>query len=584
MSNKTYFILILSLIFPTQLISQTFINRATDFGIVDGYGDLGWEEFGGGVSFFDFNGDGWDDLCFPTADGDSLLFFHNNQGVFEKIDGLVLETAATKQLLWADIDNDGDKDLFVTNFMAANHLYENDGNMNLIDITLAANFFLFPDPTYGAAFADYDSDGFLDLYVTNRSNGLFDNFTNYLWKNNGNNTFTNVAIQTNTSDGMKVSFCAGFIDINQNLRPDIYIANDRLATNSMYLNNGNTYSDISISSGTDTVVNAMNVGSGDYNNDGHLDIYVTNATEGNVLFMNNGDETFTDMTTFAGVAFNQWSWGGNFFDYDNDGDLDLYVSSEEVEDGKANALYENMGDGTFHQPLLGGIVGDTLVSFGNAIGDFNLDGKMDVVVVNALGDPMLIWENQTDNDNHWLKVNLEGVESNRDGIGSWIEVYLDGQKQVRYTQCGTAYLAQNTQTEHFGLGSFETLDSVIVRWQSGTIDKFENVQANQIMEVLEGMTITSTIDIFEEKNYFQVSPNPVWGNYFYLTNSFGENLDVDLQLVNSIGQVIFDEKIKMKNGKNRIELPLNLGDGFYFLKINSTYFSESKAIVFLNPN
>ncbi len=579
MSNRTRFILLLSFIFSSQLISQTFVNRALDFGIVDGYGELGWEEFGGGVSFFDFNGDGWDDLCFPTADGDSLLFYHNNQGVFEKIDGLALETAATKQLLWADIDNDGDKDLFVTNFMAANHLYENDGNMNLIDITLSASFFLFPDPTYGAAFADYDNDGYLDLYITNRSNGVFDSFTNYLWKNNGNNTFTNVAIQTGTSDGLKVSFCAGFIDINQNLRPDLYIANDRLPANSMYLNNGNTYSDISFLSGTDTVINAMNVGAGDYNNDGHLDIYVTNTPEGNVLYKNNGDETFSDMTPSAGVAFNQWSWGGNFFDYDNDGDLDLYVSSEEVENGKANALYENMGDGTFHQPFPDGIVGDTLASFGNAIGDFNLDGKMDVVVTNAYGDPMLIWENQTDNDNNWLKVNLEGVDSNRDGIGSWIELYHDGQKQVRYTQCGTAYLAQNTQTEHFGLGTFETCDSLIIRWQSGTIDKFENVQANQILDVLEGMTIVSTHEILEEKNYFQISPNPVSENYFYLKNSFGENLEVDLQLIDANGQVIFDKKIKLNGGNNRISLPSNLVSGVYFLKINSNEIFEQKSIV-----
>jgi len=344
MSNRILLFLFFSISFTIQLLAQTFVNRATDFGIVEGYGDLGLEEFGGGVSFYDFNGDGWDDLCFPSAAGDSLLFFHNNQGVFEKIEGLVLETAATKQLLWADIDNDGDKDLLVTNYLAANRLYENDGNMNLTDITISAGFFLFPDPTYGATFGDYDSDGFLDLYITNRSNGVFDSFTNYLWKNNGNNTFTNVTIQTNTSDGMKVSFCATFIDINQNLHPDIYIANDRIAANTMFLNDGNTFSDISFSSGTDTVINAMNVGSGDYNNDGHLDIYVTNTAEGNVLYKNNGDETFTNVAATAGVEFNQVSWGANFFDYDNDGDLDLYVSSEEVEDGKTNSIFENLGN------------------------------------------------------------------------------------------------------------------------------------------------------------------------------------------------------------------------------------------------
>jgi len=183
-----------------------------------------------------------------------------------------------------------------------------------------------------------------------------------------------------------------------------------------------------------------------------------------------------------------------------------------------------------------------------------------------------------------LKVNLEGVESNRDGIGSWIEIYQDGQKQVRYTKCGTAYLAQNTQTEHFGLGAFEMLDSVIVRWQSGTIDKFENVAANQILEVLEGMTIVSTSDIFEKKNNFQVVPNPVTEHYFYLKNSFGENLKVDLQLVNTSGQIIFEKKIELEKGENKIGLPRGLNNGIYFLNIKNRLFSERKSIFIIKTN
>lgn len=582
MPSKIYFLFLIILFFVHQTKGQSFINRATDFGIGQGYGNLGLEEFGGGVSFFDFNGDGWDDLCFPTASGDSLLFFHNNQGILEKINGLILDTSATKQLLWADIDNDGDKDLLVTNFMAANRLYENDGNMNLIDITTSAGFFLFPEPTYGATFGDYDSDGLLDLYITNRSNGVFDNYTNYLWKNNGNNTFTNVAIQTNTSDGLKASFCATFIDINQNLKPDLYISNDRLAKNTLLLNSGNTFSDISFTSGLDTVINAMNVGSGDFNNDGYLDIYVTNTAEGNVLHKNNGDETFSDITTSAGVALYQVSWGGNFFDYDNDGDLDIYVSSEEAENGKANALFENLGDGTFIKPLPNGFNGDTLISFANAIGDFNLDGKMDIVVVNALGDPMSIWENQTNNSNNWLKVKLEGVESNRDGIGSWIEIYYDDQKQVRYTKCGTAYLAQNTQTKHFGIGTLESIDSIIVRWQSGIIDKLESVQSNQILTIVEGMTITSAFDILQEKDYFQISPNPVFKNFFYLSNSLEEKSNLKLQLLTASGQVIFNRKIEMWQEKSLINLPLNLAEGVYFLKIITDNLSEQKSIIKFN--
>lgn len=582
MSIRNRQLLIIAILLPLRFFAQNFIDIAPDQGMINGYGEIGFEEFGGGASFFDFDGDGWDDLCIPTGLGDSLLFFQNNQGTFEKINGLAIETAASKQMLWADIDNDGDKDLLVTNFMAPNRLYENDGNMNLTDITISAGFFLFPEPTYGAAFGDYDGDGFLDIYITNRSNGLFDSFTNYMWKNNGNNTFTNVTIQTNTADGLKVAFCAGFIDINKNLRPDIYIANDRIAANTMLLNEGNTFSDISSSSGTDTVVNAMNVGAADYNNDGHIDIYITNTTEGNVLFKNNGDETFTDMATVANVAFNQVSWGGNFFDYDNDGDMDLYVSSEEVEDGKTNALFENLGNGNFQQPLPNGIDGDTLFSFGNAIGDYNLDGKMDIVVINALGDPIQFLENQTSNDNHWLKVKLEGVESNRDGIGSWIEIYQNEQKQVRYTQCGTAYLAQNTQTEHFGVGTIETLDSVIVRWRNGTVDKLENVSVNQILEITEGMTVVSSKEIPKLASDFKISPNPISDHFFFLKNPLEKEIEVNLQLININGQILMEKKLQLNRGNNHIEIPQNLKSGTYFLKIKNEQITDQKTIIILD--
>lgn len=550
--------------------------------MTSGYGDLGWEEFGGGVSLYDFNGDGWDDLSFPSAKGDSLLFFQNNQGIFEKIEALVIDTLATKQLLWADIDNDGDQDLYITSFQAANRLYENDGNMNLTDITTSAGFMLFPDPSYGAAFGDYDLDGFLDLYITNRSNGISDNYTNLLYKNNGDNTFTNVTIQTNTSDGYKVSFCASFLDINHNLFPDIYIANDRVAPNTLLLNEGNgSFSDISASSNTGIVMNAMNVSAADYNNDSHLDIYITNTPEGNALFSNNGDETFTEVAVNAGVAFNQVSWGASFFDYDNDADLDLYVSSFETGVGKNNGFFENLDNGTFSSIIPNGMEGDTTKSFGNAIGDFNQDGLIDIVVSNV-NAPIMLWENQTSNNNNWLKINLEGVVSNRDGIGSWIEVYTNGQKQVRYTQCGTGYLGQNSKNEHFGLGSFTQADSVIVFWSSGEVDKLENVDANQTLYIQEQMTINSLTNFSKEKINFSISPNPISSHFFFIKNSFDSAVEAEIQLYTSSGQIIFNQKKNLLQGKNRFDLPSKFPSGVYNLNIKSKNFSEWKQLVFLN--
>jgi hypothetical protein len=422
------------------------------------------------------------------------LFFQNTGSGFIEIPAPITNTSRNEMVVWVDFDNDGDKDLFVTSFEAPNRLYENDGNLNLTDITLSAGLPIDNAPSYGAVFGDYNNDGWLDLYLDNWSyQGVY---TNYLYKNNGDGTFSDVTESAGVADDFELTFMSAFLDINNNGLQDLYNSQDRYwSINSMFKNNGDdTFDDISSSSNTDIEIDAMNVGVGDYDNDGDLDIYVTNIStqqDGNALLRNNGDETFTDVAGAMGVDMFQVTWGGNFFDADNDLDLDLYVSAQHVGSEFSSKLFINNNGNSFTEANPPGMQGDTMNSYSNAIGDFNLDGLMDIVVNNATplnGDfnNFHLWQNTSSNSNNWLKVFLVGTDSNRDGIGSWIEMYINGNKYVRYKHCGIAYLAQNSTLEHFGMGPFTQADSVIVRWLSGNADVLYDVTANQILTIVEG--------------------------------------------------------------------------------------------------
>lgn len=496
------------------LLGQTFTNVAPTVGITGGFGQpffLG----GGGVSFADFNGDGLDDLTFCTMFDQQLKFYLNNGNGFTLVNPpYVVNTQEQRHALWADIDNDGDMDLFVTAYLGSSRLYLNTGNMTFTDITANAGLPTTSNRTYGAVFGDYDRDGFLDLYVTHYGespNGA----PNFMYRNNGNLTFTDVTAATGTSNGAQQTFCATFFDYDNNGTSDLYVVNDRFEfPNALYSVSPNgTFADISELSGTDIAVLAMNGGVGDYNNDGFLDIYVTNTFIGGeehcYLFHNNGDSTFTDSSSLAGVTFDRFGWGGNFFDFDNDRDQDLYVcSSKTTVNDEPNALYINQGNGTFTEPLfatngLGGI--DTMNSFSNAIGDYNNDGRPDIAVSNALWGitdyPFVLWRNDVVNSNNWIKIKLIGHQSNRDAIGAMLEFWINGTKHIRFTHTANAYLAQNSKTITFGLGSATAIDSLKIIWPSvNSVDVIPGSQltinqTHTINETCNTNVVTSLADI-----------------------------------------------------------------------------------------
>ena len=539
----------------------TFSEVATSAGVGLSCGDT---FLGNGITFYDYDGDGWDDLTINTDGSSALRFFRNLGGIFsEEFLLLPLESYQSKQVNWVDFDNDGDKDLFVTSDTEAVRLYENTGNLNFQDISQAAGF---PDVnmySYGASWGDYNNDGYLDVFISNRDE-VTNNIPNFLYKNNGDGTFTNVTVSAGLITTANSSFCSAFFDFNNDGWQDIFVANDRIVfPNFLYKNNGDgTFTEVGADSGAGIYMNAMSATVDDFNHDGWFDLYITNTSVGNVFLMNNGDETFTDITASTGTAFNGWGWGAVFLDTENDADLDLYISGM-LSSSNINlipyAFYENKNSGLFSEPLATGFELDDESSFSNAIGDYNKDGRVDIAVSNDEASDIFLWRNDTNTNNYWLKIKLEGTISNRDGIGSVIEIGIDGNKQYRYTLCGEGYLSQNSQTEQFGIGTNTSVDYVKVKWLSGLVDVLYNMPANQEIQITEGtapLSIDNSVD-----DTLSIYPNPTHG---LINIKAGRGID-RVEVINVLGQQILSID---RAGLNDMTVDLSaLRSGLYIFKL-----------------
>ena len=461
---------------------------------------------GNGITFFDYDNDGLDDITVATALGDPIYFYKNINGNFvSQTLNISNNNARNKQVNWVDIDNDGDNDLFITSDESGNRLFENLGNMIMSEITSTSGMLTDNFPYYGASWGDYNNDGFLDVFISIRDPFI----PNILYRNNGDKTFTLANVEAGLLTDGFMSFCSAFIDYDNDGDQDIYVANDKYANpNLMYRNNGDgTFTEVGNITGTDVSIDAMSVTVEDFNYDGWLDIYITNDPSNNILFVNNGDGTFTDMAQSYQVTFNSSSWGAVFLDADNDKDLDLYVSGEgngTVSPFLSSAFYENINSSLF-QLNNNAVPGDFAYNYGNATGDVDNDGYPEIVVNNIDHENIFLWKNTTNTSNNWLKVKLEGTTSNRNGIGSFIEISINANKQYRYTCLGEGYLSQNSATEQFGLGTETIVDYVKVKWLSGIEDIFYNVSPNQTMNIIEG----SSLSIDEQNlNTLKYYPNP----------------------------------------------------------------------------
>ena len=495
----------------------------------------------GGSAFFDYDQDGDLDLYilngsrvvgFPDQEHPRNTFYKNEQGKFvDATDEANLGDAGWGMgCAVGDYDNDGDLDIYITNY-GRNVLYANQGDGTFADVTEYAQV---GDERFGTgcAFLDYDGDGYLDLYVANYVD--FEHFLqttpnkSYMWKglrvhfgprgmkgggdilyrNQGDGTFADVTVEAQVVDQDKL-YGMGVVggDYDRDGDVDIYVANDTGA-NFLYQNQGDgTFADIGWMIGaaygeSGEAQGCMGIAYGDYDNDLYQDILVTNFWEQtNTLYHNDRGTFFSDLSFDAGVgkeSFQFLAWGTEFFDYDNDGDKDLFVANGHLfpqldranlgtSYAQTNQLFENLGDGTFAEvsQLSGEGLKIKKVSRGASFGDYDDDGDLDIFVLNLNDRPTLL-RNDGGNKNNWLMVKTIGTASNRDGIGARIEVRSGELTQSAEIRSGASYLSHNDLRVHFGLGQRETIDSLVVRWPSGLEERFENLSANRLVVLQEG--------------------------------------------------------------------------------------------------
>lgn len=489
--------------------------------------------FGAGVTIIDYDHDGLDDILVPTLQGQPFKVFKNlgNDTFLDHSEsiGFENENAEAINILVADYDNDGFDDIYIVNFSASSALYHNNGDNTFEDVTFSSGIFSNFQTSRAACWLDYDRDGYIDLYMVNRDREEM----NILFHNNGDGTFsdvTDIAGVDGTPEKMGLAVVS--FDYDNDHWPDIYIGNDFDVGNIFYRNNGDgTFTDYSVQTGLDLAFSTMGLAVGDYDNDDDMDVYVTNLDWGNALMKKGDDGTFTNVASELGLEVNLVCWGANFFDYDNDADLDLYVAAGCVSgtalDGELgcswnggqsdvlshnNVLFSNVGNGIFADSSAISGLDNPYLTTGTAIGDFNNDGFYDIYEINELdsapssSNTCRLYKNnlpQILNDQrHWVKIKLEGTHSNKNAIGSRIHVYpQNAASQMREVMAGESYSSQSSYTISVGLRHRSVIDSVKIIWPSGLVESHYDVIVDQTHQFIEGAGSDASACLYPVDNY-----------------------------------------------------------------------------------
>jgi len=503
------------------------------------------ESDGCGCAFIDYDNDGWMDILLLTGTrlegappgATNRLYKNNRDGTFTD----VTEKAGLKAVGWAngvcvgDYNNDGFDDIFCTYF-GQNILYRNNGDGTFTDVTKAAGL-LDSEPRWGAgcAFLDYNRDGCLDLFVSNYVRFSFEhapvsgansncNFRGVpvecgprglptgrhsLYKNNGDGTFTEVTQQAGITPYTK---CYGMTvvtaDLDEDGWPDIYVACDSTPSLLFMNNHDGTFKEEGVLRGValsdDGEEQAgMGVGIGDYDLDGHLDIFKTHfADDSCVLYHNDGKGNFDDVTRSSriGVETRYVCWGAGMMDLDNDGYPDLFMVTGNVYPEVEKKLpqypykcprvvFRNLGNQAFEEliELAGPGVAAQHSSRGCAFGDFDNDGDVDILIIN-MNEPPSLLRNDLQGKTNWIKVKLEGVKSNRSAIGARVLAHYGGKTQAQSVLSQSSYYSCNDPRLHFGLGSNTTVD-IEVHWPNGLAETFKHIAANQLITLREGVGV-----------------------------------------------------------------------------------------------
>jgi ASPIC and UnbV/FG-GAP-like repeat/FG-GAP repeat len=525
--------------------SRSFKNAYAD--IMKGYTALGAT-----VAVGDYNGDGFEDFFATTSEenGKNLLYRNNGDFTFTEVGeaaGVANgndESNASADALWFDYNNDGRLDLLVVRF-GHSQLFENMGDGTFKDVSAQAGLNQQYLNSIVAIAFDYDRDGYVDILLGNyfQPVNLFNPSTPHffpesfetanngggvtLYHNNRDGTFTDVTDKA----GLRFSgwvLDLGHADANHDGYDDLYVAVD-FGQDRFFVNNGDgTFRDMTAKAiGTDTK-KGMNADWGDFNNDGLFDVYVTNITdeymrEGNFLWKNNGDLTFTDVARETGTYDTGWGWAGKFFDYDNDGWLDLYVVNGWVSAGEENyvvdifqlitspnvdlsdarnwppmgnktlsgyqekCLFHNQEGTLFTNEAARHGLNSRLDGRGVAVADFDNDGRLDLLVANANARPLL-YRNLQPTGNHWVQFALQSTRLNSFAVGARLWVTAGGQTQVGFVNGGNGFASQSSLRVHFGLAKATLIERLDVAWPSGARQTFTNLQPDRIYAIVEGQS------------------------------------------------------------------------------------------------
>ena len=497
------------------------------------------EIFGPGVCVADFDGDGFPDIYFVNGrdlynrsiSARNALYRNNGDGTFADVTEAagVPGTAYGLGCVWGDYNNDGFPDLYVTQY-GRNVLYHNNGNGTFTEVTDKAGVAGTEFGTQfhsGATFFDYDRDGRLDLYVggyvdlgpgsprycnisgarTSCPPSAYKGTPDILYHNNGDGTFTNVTKAAGIYQSLGKNLAVGAADYDNDGWPDLFVANDGLNAYLYHNERNGKFDEIGTITGMGltargSAMAAMCISLGDYDNDGWLDLFITDFQKNSDhLWHNDGKGFFEEVSDQAGITVptrDVLSFGGGFFDYDNDGWLDLFIAnghvypeveqvSPDVRFKQINSLFHNEGNGKFTETtkLAGSGFQTPYVGRGVAFADFDNDGFMDLVVGNN-GDPPLLLHNSGGNGNHVLNFKLVGTKSNRDAMGARVRVLAGSLSQIREIAGGGSYLSQSDLRVHFGLGKATRAESVEVKWPSGQRQVFHDVEADRFYLIEEG--------------------------------------------------------------------------------------------------
>ncbi len=526
-----YFLFILlfsSILFIHKSFAQTRFKDVTAEAGINHVFKVYEGMFGGGACVIDYNNDGFEDVYISGGMNDDVLYKNNGNGTFTNVfenSGLTLtKKYVTQGVTGADVNRDGFVDLFVTTITSRdkkqaipreiNLLFLNNGNGTFHDVTKEYGLDQMYSFSTSPSFGDINADGWPDLYVGN----YFNEFTGklsvindatvvqanqiakgYLLLNEGGKKFKDVSDDYGL-DFRGFGFGGVFTDFDNDGDQDIFINHDfgYKRTPDILLENkypSKKFTDVAKEKGLDLRINSMGTAVGDYNNDGLMDYFMTNI-KFNKFMVNQGQgKPFVDKATELGMGLFAISWGANFADFDEDGDLDLFVSNGDLNPDchpMANFYYEN-NNGKFHDKAAAYGLADYGIGRGSVVFDYDNDGDLDLLVVNqesVLPDypaPSVtkLYRNDSATGN-WIKIVLKGVQAESQGIGSKIEVEAGGKKMIREIDGGaSSHLSQSSVIAHFGLGGATKIDKVTVYWTGGNTQTITNVNANQLLTITE---------------------------------------------------------------------------------------------------